>query len=243
MKRVIVNLNSVDLDYRGRIGARQSLKKKILEKSFSQEYEIKKKSLESVDLTIYAGEILGVIGKNGSGKTSLLRVLGGILQPSSGSITTYGSVAPLIELTGGFNLELTARENIILFGVLLGHDQKKIERDLEKIALSGGIEKVIDLPLRIFSTGMLARLAFAVATYYPASLLLIDEVLSVGDIEFQKKSFSRIQELMDLGEASVLVSHDLIAIETLATRVLWLDEGKVKLCGQPEEVIDAYRNN
>jgi len=198
-------------------------------------------AISGIEFELDKGEVLGVIGKNGAGKSTLLKLISGILPPTSGTVKVNGRIAPLIELGGGFNLELTGAENIILFGMLLGYDRTLMESQLSNIAVWAGLSEFIDLPLRTYSTGMLSRLGFAVATFQQRELLIIDEVLSVGDGEFQIKSLKRMNELISEGEATILVSHDLQMIENRCTKVLWLEHGKQVMIGNPRQVIDAYR--
>ena len=198
-------------------------------------------ALKGVNFELFEGEVLGIIGKNGAGKSTLLKLIAGILPPTSGKVIVQGKISPLIELGAGFNSELTGEENVLLFGVLLGHSKKVMKDNLDKIATWAGLTAVMKLPLRTYSTGMRSRLGFAIATFQESELLIIDEVLSVGDSEFQRKSLSRIQQLMELGEAAIIVSHDLHLIEERTTKVLWLENGCQIMMGNPKEVVDAYR--
>jgi ABC-type polysaccharide/polyol phosphate transport system ATPase subunit len=170
-------------------------------------------------------------------------MVSGVLPPTSGYVRVNGSIAPLIELGAGFNPELTGAENIVLFGVLLGNKKELMELKAQEIASWAGLNDSIQLPIRTYSTGMLAKLGFAVATFQTSKLLIIDEVLSVGDSDFQEKSLKRVDELIASGESTILVSHDLQLIEQRATKVLWLDHGKQVMLGNPSEVVDAYRKS
>jgi ABC-type polysaccharide/polyol phosphate transport system ATPase subunit len=241
MNQKVVKLEGVSFTYRIRHGAANSLKQTFINLVKGIDSDIKISALHNINFELGRGEILGIIGKNGSGKSTLLKVIAGILPPSAGLIEVSGSVAPLIELGAGFNPELTGAENIELFGVLLGEDRKTMQRDLQSISDWAALTHVINLPIRTYSTGMLSRLGFSVATHRSCDLLIIDEVLSVGDGEFQLKSLIRIDELMRAGEATILVSHDLNLIQERATKVLWLQGGQQIMLGNPKEVIDAYR--
>jgi ABC-type polysaccharide/polyol phosphate transport system ATPase subunit len=241
MKEIIVKVEQVSFSYVVKHALAPSLKQVFINSFKGVHSDIKIDASKNLNFELRSGEVLGIIGKNGSGKSTLLKLLAGILTPNSGRITVKGKTAPLIELGAGFNLELTGLENIILFGVLLGNKKKEMEIKANGIAEWAGLTEYINLPIRTYSTGMLARLGFAVATAHPSALLIIDEVLSVGDSEFQVKSLHRVNELISEGEATILVSHDLQLIEERATKVLWLDHGNQMMLGNPEEVINAYR--
>jgi ABC-type polysaccharide/polyol phosphate transport system ATPase subunit len=197
--------------------------------------------LNGCSLTAYQGELIGIIGPNGAGKSTLLKILSRVLPPTKGVIKVNGTVAPMLELGAGFNPELSGEDNILLFGVLLGNSTKEMKSKVVEIADWAGLTEQIQLPLRTYSSGMMARLAFAVATFQKTDVLIIDEILGVGDADFQVKSKARMMELISRGEATILVSHDLTTVEDLATKVLWLDHGHQKMIGPTKEVLDAYR--
>ena len=198
-------------------------------------------AISDVNFELKKGEILGIIGGNGAGKSTLLKLLAGILPPSNGSVRVQGQVAPLIELGAGFNPELTGAENIILFGVLLGNSRTTMRKNVAPIADWAGLTDSIHLPLRTYSTGMLSRLGFAVATFQKCELLIIDEVLSVGDSDFQTKSLARMEEFIFAGEITILVSHDIDLIKQRTSKALWLERGKQVMFGNSKDVVDAYR--
>ncbi len=179
--------------------------------------------------------------KNGAGKSTLLKLLAQVVPPTSGQLKVIGSVAPMIELGAGFNPELTGRENIIFYSALLGRDVNEVKSRVEEIADWAGVTDHLDYQLKTFSSGMTARLAFSIATDQVPDLLLIDEVLSVGDGEFALKSEKRIQEIITSGTTVILVSHDLVTVAQLANRVIWLEKGAIKMVGNPSEVIAAYQ--
>jgi ABC-type polysaccharide/polyol phosphate transport system ATPase subunit len=197
-------------------------------------------ALNGVSFTVARGETLSVIGRNGAGKSTLLKVLARVLPPTSGRVIVRGSVAPMIELGAGFNPELTGAENIMLYGTLLGRDSKTMQGRIEAIADWAQLTEHLDIPIRAYSSGMVARLAFATATDTTPDLLLIDEVLSVGDEDFQTRSKIRTEQMMNSGCAVVLVTHDLSAVKSMATRAIYLDHGAMKASGNPQDVIDAY---
>lgn len=200
-------------------------------------------ALKNISFEVTMGETVGIIGKNGAGKSTLLKLLAKVVPPTTGVLKINGTVAPMIELGAGFNPELTGRENIIFYSALLGRDVKKVKQRVEAIAEWAGITDHLDYQLRTFSSGMIARLAFATATDEVPDLLLIDEVLSVGDGEFAKKSKARMQQIIKSGTTVVLVSHDTATVAELADRVIWLSKGEVVMAGGPSEVITAYQKS
>lgn len=198
-------------------------------------------ALREVSARICRGEVLGLVGANGSGKSTLLKVLAQVIPPTGGRVVVRGRLAPLIELGAGFHPELSALENVVLHGSLLGNDPATLRGRAGEVVAFAGLEDFAAAPVRTFSSGMLARLAFAVATTCEPDVLLIDEVLAVGDQEFQARSAERIGQLLRRGAAVALVSHDLPVVERLADRVLWLDQGDAMASGHPASVITAYR--
>jgi len=197
--------------------------------------------LNNLSFDIQKGETIGIIGMNGAGKSTLLKILAKVLPPSEGNLKILGTIAPMIELGAGFNPELTGRENIIFYSSLLGRDINYVESRVSMIAEWAGLSDHLDYQLRTYSSGMIARLAFATATDQVPDLLLIDEVLSVGDGEFANKSKKRMQEIINSGTTVVLVSHDLDTVTELANRVIWLHKGSIKMEGTPTEIIAAYK--
>ncbi len=197
-------------------------------------------ALSKVSFQLLPGETLGVIGGNGAGKSTLLRVAGGILSPTSGEATMRGRLAPIIELGTGFEMELSGRENIFFNGALLGRSRAEMQSRLDDIIDFAGIGSFIDAPLRTYSTGMVARLAFAVATTVEAHILLLDEILSVGDQTFRERCHRRIEEFRSHGVSILLVSHDLSAIRSLCTKTMWLEHGRLRALGPTTEVAAAY---
>jgi ABC-2 type transport system ATP-binding protein len=197
-------------------------------------------ALDNVNLSIRRGEVYGVIGKNGAGKSTLLKVISRVLRPTRGRIIIYGRVAPLLELGAGFHPELSGRENIFLNGALLGYSQKEMETCFDQIVDFSELRPFIDASIRTYSSGMYARLGFAVATAHVPDILLVDEILSVGDGEFQQKCFARINEFRNQGSTIVLVSHNMEQDQKLCQRVAWIDKGKIELEGDPSSVIPHY---
>ncbi|NBS86290.1 MAG: ABC transporter ATP-binding protein [Micrococcales bacterium] len=184
-----------------------------------------------------------MLGRNGAGKSTLLKVLAGVLPPTKGTSKVNGKIAPMIELGAGFHPEMTGSENVLFYSVLMGRDVKSVKQRTPAIGEWAGVTDHMDFPLRTFSSGMVARLAFSTATDEQTDVLLVDEVLSVGDADFQAKSRGRMDSLISSGAAVVLVSHDMSAVRELATRAIWLENGHVKMIGNPEEVVAAYEAN
>jgi ABC-2 type transport system ATP-binding protein len=197
-------------------------------------------ALKDVSFTVDSGEVIAIIGKNGAGKSTLLKILAQVLPPTSGKAKVTGSIAPMIELGAGFHGEMTGAENVLFYSTLMGRDIKRTKSRIAAIGEWAGVTDHMDFPLRTFSSGMVARLAFATATDETADVLLIDEVLSVGDADFQLKSSTRMSELINKGAAVVLVSHDMSAVRKLASKAIWLENGVVKMSGPTEQVVTAY---
>ena len=200
-------------------------------------------ALKDVSFTVAPGEIFAVIGPNGAGKSTLMKMIARVLPPTGGRVVVRGSLAPMIELGAGFNQELTAFENIVLYGALLGRKPELMREQAPSIAEWAGLSEFLDVPIRSFSSGMMARLGFSVATDIQPDILVVDEVLAVGDEAFQAKSKNRFQSMLDKGTTVVLVSHDLDAVLELASKVLWLERGAVKMLAEPKVVVDAYRES
>ena len=199
-------------------------------------------ALHDVSLDVKASEVFGVIGRNGAGKSTLLRVISRVMRPTGGRVWRQGRVAPLLELGGGFHPELTGRENVFLNGALLGHSRAEMARRFDEIVEFAELQDFIDTPLRSYSSGMAARLGFAVATAVQLDVLIVDEVLSVGDERFQQKCSARIDRFRSDGATILLVSHNATLVQTLCDRAVWLDKGRVKVVGPAAEVVSSYQN-
>ncbi|HZY31428.1 MAG TPA: ABC transporter ATP-binding protein [Candidatus Methylomirabilis sp.] len=197
--------------------------------------------LQEISFAVKPGESFGVIGPNGAGKSTLLKVIAGIIPPSVGRVVVRGRIAPLIELGAGFDQYLTGRENVFLYGSLLGFPQKELERRFDRIVKFAEMEEFIDVPLMNYSVGMSARLGFAIATDVEPNLLLIDEVFSVGDAAFEKKCEARMEQFKEKGVTILLVSHNLDLIRTTCTRTLFLNQGRIVAIGPTDEVVAEYR--
>lgn len=196
--------------------------------------------LKDVTLSVKKGEMLGILGLNGEGKTTLLKIISKIYNPDSGSVVTYGKVTPFLELGTGFNGELTARDNIILYGIILGFTKKEITNKIDDISKFSELEKFLDTKLKNFSSGMNARLAFSTAISVDPDILLVDEVLSVGDITFQEKSFNKFMEFKKKEKTIVFVSHSVEQIRKTCDRVIWLHNGSIEKDGRADDVIQEY---
>ena len=198
-------------------------------------------ALKDVSLDIMPGDFYGLVGLNGSGKSTLLKTIAGVYKPSKGKVTVRGSIAPLIELGAGFDMDLTARENIYLNGTVLGFSPKYLDEKFDEIVEFSELQEFLDVPLKNYSSGMVARLAFAVATMTKPDILIADEILSVGDFLFQEKCEKRMAELLSGGTTVILVSHSIEQIERMCNKVAWLDHGHLRRLGPTKEVTAEYR--
>ena len=197
-------------------------------------------ALSHVSFQVERGEVLGLIGRNGAGKSTILKIISGILKPSLGVVNCRGSIVPMLELGAGFDSDLTGRENIFLNGAILGYDEEFLRSKYDEIVDFSELKDFIETPIRNYSSGMLARLAFSIATVVQPEILIVDEILSVGDAEFQAKSRDRMMKLMGGGTTVIFVSHSLEQIRQMCRRVVWLEQGEVKMIGEAEEVCSGY---
>ena len=200
-------------------------------------------ALRRVNMTISKGEMIGIIGQNGAGKSTMLKLVARVLRPTEGRIVVIGKVAPLLEFGAGFHPDLTGRENVYLNGALLGFTREEMEEKFNRIVDFAELWDFIDVPMRNYSSGMWARLGFAVATDVEPDILLVDEVLSVGDESFQRKSFARMQEFRDRGATILFVSHSMDLIEAMCHRAAWINHGSLAAIGDSKEVIREYRES
>lgn len=198
-------------------------------------------ALKNISLTIKRGEVIGIIGDNGAGKSTLLKVLAGIHRSYQGRVNVVGSMAPLIELGAGFDLDLTGIENIYLNGLLLGYSKAVLASKIDEIIAFSELEKFIHTPLKNYSSGMKARLGFSIATIVKPDILIVDEVLAVGDVKFKEKSEKKIFEMIHQGTTVLFVSHQLTQIKRVCQRVIWMEKGRIVKEGTPESVCDAYQ--
>lgn len=197
-------------------------------------------ALNDVSFEVERGEILGIIGRNGAGKSTLLKAISGIYKPTSGKVVTAGRVAPMLELGSGFDMEMSGHDNIFLNGAILGFSEEFLKSKYDEIVAFSELGHFIHMPLKTYSSGMLARLAFSVATVIEPEILIVDEILAVGDAAFQDKSRARMMELMHGGTTVLFVSHSLEQIREMCDRCIWLDHGKIKMVSDKDSVCDAY---
>lgn len=238
---IAVSVQSVGLTYTTSVDKKPTLKARIKRLGRSRKFLRTVNALNDVSIDVHYGTVLGIIGSNGAGKSSLMRVISGIIPPSRGRIEVHGSVSTLLALGVGFNASLTGRENVYLGGLAAGMTRDEIDSQFDEIADFSELGDAIDSPMRTYSSGMYARLAFSVAATVKPDILIIDEALSTGDARFKEKSLNRIKELRTEDRALILVSHALATIEDICNEVIWLDKGKIMSRGKPSEVIAAYR--
>lgn len=198
-------------------------------------------AVNGVSFDIKKGDVFGIVGLNGSGKSTMLKLISGILAPSRGTVETQGTIAPLIELGAGFDLDLTARENIYLNGSVLGYSKKFMDEKFNEIVDFAEMHDFLDTPMKNYSSGMIARIGFAIATITRPDILIVDEILAVGDFRFQEKCEKRINSMIDDDTTVIIVSHSIDQIERLCKHCLWLEKGKLKMIGDTEEVCNAYK--
>jgi len=242
-KEKIIVLENVSLEFEMSTERIFSLKEFFI-KFLKNSLKFKKfKALNEINLEILKGDTIGIIGDNGAGKSTLLKVISGIITPSKGKIMVNGTISPLIELGAGFDEELSGRENIFLNGYILGYSRKILEEKIDEIIEFSELKEFIDTPLKNYSSGMVARLGFSIATIVKPEILIVDEILSVGDIKFQKKSEKRIKDLMEKGSTVIFVSHSINQIEQICNKAIWLEKGKIKKIGDSGDICQEYRNN
>ena len=237
----VVVLENVSVQYRvpkERIGtfkeyAIRTLQRKIRIENFW--------ALTDISLQVKEGEVFGLVGNNGAGKSTMLKVISKVLKPSKGRVRVYGKIAPLLELGAGFHPELSGRENVFLNGALLGYSREEMEAVFDDIVDFSELGQFINSPIRTYSSGMYARLGFAVATAHMPEILILDEILSVGDEAFQRKCNQRMKNFQQAGATVLMVSHGLDGLETMCDRIAWIDHGKLRKIGVPQDVIAAYR--
>lgn len=197
-------------------------------------------ALKDINLTIEKGDAVGIVGLNGSGKSTLLKIIAGVMKPTMGKANVYGTVAPMIELGAGFDMDLSARENIFLNGAVLGYSRTEMSKKAESILDFAELWEFVDVPLKNYSSGMVARLGFSIATAHVPDILIVDEVLGVGDYKFQEKCENRINEIVETGATVLFVSHAIKQVEKLCKHVLWLEKGKQIMYGDVKDVCTSY---
>lgn len=197
-------------------------------------------ALKDIDFRINKGDVVGIIGANGAGKSTLLKVVSGVYKPTTGTVEVNGKISPMIELGAGFDGELTARENIYLNGAILGYSKEFLEEKFEEIVEFSELREFLDVPIKNFSSGMVAKLAFSISTIVDPEVLIVDEILAVGDIKFQEKSKNKMMSMIEGGTTVLYVSHSTESIKQLCNKVIWLDHGKIVKIGEANEVCDEY---
>ena len=236
----MIEVNHVSLCYR-MSAERVSGMKEFLVQALQGKLQYKEFwALQDVDFSIEKGEVLGLVGANGAGKSTMLKVISGILKPTKGTVTVHGNIVPMLELGSGFDLELTGRENVFLNGAILGYSEDFLKEKYQEIVDFSELGEFIEMPLRNYSSGMITRLAFSIATVVKPDILIVDEIVSVGDAAFQKKSKNRMMELMSGGTTVLLVSHSAEQITEMCSRAIWLEKGTMKMIGPAADVCRAY---
>lgn len=241
MKKKMIDVQGVSMRFRLTDDRILSLKEFVTAKLRGKLTYSEFWALKDVSFEVFKGEVLGIIGRNGSGKSTLLKVISRILKPTIGKVITEGTIAPMLELGSGFDPDLTGRENVFLNGAILGYSKNFLEEKFQEILDFSELGEFIDVPIRNYSSGMMMRLAFSTATLINPEILIVDEILAVGDENFQQKSQARMKEMMSGGTTVLLVSHSLPQIREMCDRVIWLDGGKVRMLGEAQEVCDAYQ--
>ncbi|MBR5954859.1 MAG: ABC transporter ATP-binding protein [Methanobrevibacter sp.] len=238
---IVIEVNNVSMEFKKPQEKVDNLKEYCI-KWIKRELKPKNKfkALDDVSFSVHKGERVGIIGFNGAGKSTILKILSGVLKPTSGQIQTYGTVAPLLELGAGFDHNYSGRENVFLNGAILGYSREFLESKYDEILEFSELEDFIDIPIKNYSSGMVAKLGFSVATIVEPDVLILDEVLSVGDVKFQKKSGDKLKSMMGSGVTVLLVSHATDNVRELCTRAIWLDQGKLVMDGDVDYVCDAY---
>ncbi len=240
MKDIAIKVNDVSMHFNLMVERVDSIKEYVIKLIKGKLLYNDFVALSHVSFDVKKGEVVGLVGINGAGKSTLLKIIAGVLKPTEGKVITKGTIAPLIEVGAGFDPELTARENVYLNGAILGHDRKFMDSKFDEIIDFAELQNFVDVPVKNFSSGMYARLGFAIATMVQPDILIVDEVLSVGDYKFQKKCEDRIQVMLNKGVTVVLVSHDISMIEKLCTKVVWLEHGHLKDIGPTAKVCKEY---
>ncbi len=242
MENTIISVKNVTMNFNMPREKVDNVKEYIIRKLKRKISYDKFTALDNVSIDIEKGEVVGIIGLNGSGKSTLLKLISGILKPSEGEIVANGTISPLIELGAGFDMELTTRENIFLNGSVLGFERSFIREKYDEILDFAELRDFENVAIKNFSSGMVARLGFSIATLVKPDILIVDEILAVGDFLFQQKCEKRIADMMSGGTTVLIVSHSIEQIERLCSRIMWLDKGKVRMIGDTATVCEQYKN-
>lgn len=239
----MIEVKNVSMRFRMENDRATSLKEYMIRR-LKGDFQYKEfEALKNVSFTVNRGEVVGIIGHNGAGKSTILKIISGILRPTEGSVVTHGNIVPMLELGSGFDMDLTGNENIFLNGAILGYSEEFLNSKYQEIVdFSELTPDFLNMPLRNYSSGMLSRLAFSIAAVVEPEILIVDEVLSVGDASFQEKSRRRMMELMGGGTTVLFVSHNLEQVKEMCNRIVWLDHGEVRQFGNADTVSEAFRN-
>lgn len=248
-KEIMINVDNVSMRFNLGIEKGFSLKQGFVDMFDREKREEKKKNkkknefwaLKGVDFIVKKGEVIGFIGPNGAGKSTLLKVIAGVMKPTEGKVESYGNICPMIELGAGFDPQLTARENIYLNGAVMGYSKELIDSKFDEIVDFSELREFLEVPVQNYSSGMVARLAFSIATIVDPEILIVDEILSVGDLAFQNKSEKKMLSMIGGGTTVLFVSHSIEQIKKLCDRVIWIEKGKIKKIGG-KEVCDEYKD-
>ena len=240
MSKPVIEIKDVSVSFKMSSDRVTSMKEYVVQR-LKRQYRVNEfQALTGVSFDVNKGEIMGLIGHNGAGKSTLLKVISGIMKPTGGSVTVHGNIVPMLELGSGFDFDLTGEENIFLNGAVLGYSEEFLKSKYDEIVAFSELGRFIHEPIRNYSSGMMARLAFSIATVINPDILIVDEILSVGDASFQDKSRARMMELMRGGTTVLFVSHSLAQIKEMCDRCVWLDHGEIVRCGRTEEVCNQY---
>lgn len=240
MEEDIISVNNVSMVFSMASDRSYSLKEYFVKGLKGKNTKKEFRALNNVSFTVKKGEVVGLIGHNGAGKSTMLKVISGIMTPTEGSVTVKGNIVPMLELGSGFDFDLTGCENIFLNGAILGYSEQYLNERYDDIVEFSGLKDFLEVPLRNYSSGMIVRLAFSIATIVIPDVLIVDEVLSVGDAEFQEKSFSKMMDLMNGGTTVLFVSHNMEQIKMLCDKLIWLDRGCIKGYGDTYQVCNMY---
>ncbi|MHA2857021.1 ABC transporter ATP-binding protein [Paenibacillus lautus] len=240
MSEYAVEVNDVSMLFNLSTEKIDSLKEYVLKLLKKELYFKEFHALQDISFTVEKGDTFGLVGLNGAGKSTLLKIIAGVLKPTKGSVVVRGDLAPLIELGAGFNFDLSAKENIFLNGAVLGHSRAFMEEHYHSIVEFSELNDFIDVPIKNFSSGMVARLAFSVATTIKPEILIVDEVLAVGDYKFQEKCKNKMNELLDGGTTVLFVSHSAEQVKEMCNNAIWIEKGRAKMVGRADTVINAY---
>lgn len=239
-KKVMIEVDNVSMKFNLASEKLDSFKEYVIKTLKKQVSYDEFWALKSISFEVNQGDALGLIGLNGSGKSTMLKTIAGVLKPTKGSVKVNGTVAPLIELGAGFDMDLTARENVFLNGALLGYSRAVMNEHYNDIVEFSELGDFMNVPVKNFSSGMVSRLAFAIATIGTPDILIVDEVLSVGDFRFQEKCEKRIRSMMDKGTTILFVSHSIQQVMSLCNKIAWLEKGNLKMFGDAKEICEEY---